>query len=183
MVKENKLELVIELPEKVEARIDGSFLVVRGVKGEVKRDIFNPMIKLQVKDGKIMIMSDKLTKREKKIGNSYQAHIRNMIKGASEGHTYVLKICSSHFPMNVVVNNRQLVIKNFLGEKFPRTLDLKDGADVKVEGDKIIVESASKEIAGMISSDIEKITRRPNFDMRIFQDGIYITRKDGKEIK
>ena len=77
----------------------------------------------------------------------------------------------------------KLIIKNFLGEKFPRILKLKEGVDVKIEGDKINVQSSSKELAGTTASDIEKITRRPNFDTRIFQDGIYITNKDGKEIK
>ena len=183
MATDNKLDLEILLPEKVTAKIEGSFLVIKGPNGEVKRDIANPMIKLDVKDNKVMILSDKLTKREKKLGYTYQAHVKNMIKGANEGHNYVLRICSSHFPMNVTVNNRQLIIKNFLGEKFPRTLDLKEGADVRVDGDKIIVEGASKEVVGIVASDIEKLTRRPNFDMRIFQDGIYIIEKDGKEIK
>ena len=37
-------------------------------------------------------------------------------------------------------------------------------------------------LAGQTAADIEQMTRRPSFYTRIFQDGIYITIKDGKEI-
>ena len=85
--------------------------------------------------------------------------------------------------MNVSVNNNELIVKNFLGEKVPRTLKLKPGATVKVEGDSITVESPVKEIAGQVSADIELLTRRTGYDSRIFQDGCWIIMKDNKEIK
>src|SRR3989338_2299349 len=112
----------------------------------------------------------------------FDAHVRNLVRGADEGHVYKLKICASHFPMTVQVAGSQLVIKNFLGEKFPRTLALKEGATVKVDGQIITVESANKETAGTVASDIEKLTRRPGFDPRVFQDGIYMILKDGKGV-
>jgi large subunit ribosomal protein L6 len=62
-------------------------------------------------------------------------------------------------------------------------LDLKNDADVKIEGDLIYVTSQNKETAGQASADIEQLTRRPGYDTRIFQDGIYIINKDGKELK
>ena len=105
-----------------------------------------------------------------------------MIKGSNEGHVYELKICSGHFPMNVSIQGKELVVKNFIGEKFPRRLKIQEGVIVKIEGEKITVEHTSKEIAGQSAANIEQLTRRPNFDSRIFQDGIYITVKDGKQI-
>ena len=85
--------------------------------------------------------------------------------------------------MNVSTSNNKLIVKNFLGEKVPRILQLKEGADVKIEGEIIKVESSNKELAGQVSADIEQLTRRPGYDSRIFQDGIYITNKDGRELK
>ena len=168
MVKSNIVS-EIEIPKGVEAKLEGKLLKVKGSKGETERSIDDPRFLVKINDGKIILTSLKFTKREKKIVYSYVAHVKNMIKGANEGHKYVLKICSSHFPMNVSVNNNQIVIKNFVGEKYPRTLALKKGATVKVDGDKITVEGSSKEIAGTIASDIEKLTKRANFDQRIFQ--------------
>ena len=85
--------------------------------------------------------------------------------------------------MNVRITVNKLVIKNFLGEKVPRTLEFKNGVQVKVDGDLIHVVSNSKELAGQVSADIEQLTRRPGYDTRVFQDGCYIISKDGKELK
>ena len=85
--------------------------------------------------------------------------------------------------MNVTVSSDNFTIKNFLGEKTPRVLKLKKGVIVKVEGGQIIVESVNKELAGQVSADIEQLTRRSGYDGRIFQDGIWLCNKDGKETK
>ena len=105
-----------------------------------------------------------------------------MIKGVQQPYTYRLKICSGHFPMNVSISGDQFIVKNFLGEKSPRTLKLKKGATVKVEGDQILVESCSKELAGQQASDIELLTAKRNRDLRVFQDGIYMIEKAGEKV-
>lgn len=181
--KKETLTKEIILADEVSTTIDGKLLLIKGPKGEAKLGIKQHSISTKLEDKKIILMSEKTTKKEKKIMGSLVAHIKNMIKGTVQNHFYTLKICSGHFPMNVSVTGSKLIVKNFLGEKVSRVLDLKNGATVKVEGDLINVTSPSKEIAGQVSADIEQLTRRPGFDSRIFQDGIYITNKDGKELK
>ena len=180
--KSKGMNLEIKVPEKVSVNLDNSTLTLKGPKGEIKRDLSDKRIKAERKDKAIFLKANKSNKVNKKILKSYVAHINNMIKGSLEGHKYTLKICSGHFPMNISVSNNEFIVKNFLGEKVPRILKLKGGATVKVEGDKIEVESVSKEIAGQVSAAIEQLTRRTGYDSRIFQDGIYIINKDGKEI-
>ncbi len=178
-----KIDIEIELLGGVQANLQDSILTLKGEKGETKRDFLNPLIYLKIDGNKIKLSSKRLTKREKKLAGTIKAHILNMIKGATEGHIYKLKICSSHFPMNVSINNNELTVKNFFGEKHPRILKLKQGAEVKLNGNEIVIESTSKETAGQIAADIEQLTRITNKDRRIFQDGIFIIEKDGKEIK
>ena len=173
----------IDIPNGISVSVNNQVLLVKGPKGEVKKEMKQHIISIRVNQQKILFESKRNTKEDKKIIGSLVAHFKNMIKGSMENHNYVLKICAGHFPMNVSVSGSKLIVKNFLGEKVPRTLELKNGADVKVEGDLIKVTSASKEIASQISADIEQLTRRPGFDTRIFQDGIYIINKDGKELK
>ena len=182
MTQKKGLSDSVALPNGVQASFQNGALMVKGKKGEVQRELRNPILKVSIADGKITVGSDKGSKNEKKIVNSTLAHIRNMVHGVQEGHQYLLKVCVSHFPMSVSVSGSTFTVKNFLGEKQPRTLALKKGATVKVEGDKITVESADKEIAGTVASDIEKLTRRPKFAPRVFQDGIYLTSKAGKPI-
>jgi large subunit ribosomal protein L6 len=177
-----KIEEKLEFPEGVTATVDGSTVTVTGPKGEVKRTFKDVMVSLSGENGTVVIKCEKATKREKARAYSYRAHIRNMIRGVTEGHSYELKICASHFPMNVAINNKQIIVKNFLGEKVPRVVDLKEGAEVKLDGQVITIESPNKEVAGQIAGDIEQLCRITNRDKRIFQDGIYITMKDGKQV-
>ena len=181
--RKGKITREIELPINVDASINGQILLIKGPKGEVKKEINQHNILLEAGNKKITLESKRETKKDKKIIGSLTAHIKNMVKGSMYNHAYTLKICSGHFPMNVSVSSSKLVVKNFLGEKVPRVLHLKHGADVKVEGDLIHVTSLNKEIAWQTSADIEQLTRRPGYDTRIFQDGIYIINKDGKDIK
>jgi large subunit ribosomal protein L6 len=181
---EEKKQLLIEipLPSGIAADVKDNVVKISGKKGESMRNFNDKVVDIQLQEGKIKITSKKNNRHNKKQVKTKAAHIKNMIRGAQEGHVYLLKICSGHFPMTVTLSNNELIVKNFLGEKVPRTLPIKKGAAVKVEGDKITVESADLEIAGQVSAAIENLTRRPGFDTRIFQDGIYITSKDGKQI-
>jgi len=176
-----KIDIVeeIEIPEKVTVA-SGKTLDVKGPKGEVKRSFKDTRVSCHVEGKKIVLKSSKATKREKKRLYTYIAHIKNMIHGVTEGHYYELKSCAAHFPMNVAVAGKQLVIKNFLGEHVPRTMPLREGVTIKVTGDIIRVESADKELAGMTASDIELLTRIKDHDRRIFQDGCYIISRGGK---
>ena len=171
----------IEIPENVSLTI-GRTIKVTGPQGEVEKKLVHPKIKITQKEGKIILESNKATKKEKKIIHSFEAHLKNMFVGVNEKHNYKVKICSGHFPMNVSVSNNQLIIKNFIGENTPRKLDLKTGVEVKVEGDEIIVQSVSKELAGQVAANIEQLTKIKKKDIRIFQDGCYITEKAGKKL-
>lgn len=177
-----KITREIGLPENLSATVENKTVTVKGQK-EVKREFNQRSVLIRTDGKKIVLESRSGTKKDKKTIGSLAAHIKNMILGSQKSHVYTLKICSGHFPMNVSVSGSKFIIKNFLGEKVPRTINLKAGAEVKVEGDIIHVTSSNKETAGQVSADIEQLTRRPGYDTRIFQDGIYIINKDGREMK
>ena len=170
----------IVLVDGVTAKLDGIMLKVKGPEGEVERSFLHPKINLSVKDKKIVLGANKATKREKTIIGSYEAHIKNMIKGVRDFFVYKLKVCSGHFPMNVSVSGAEVIIKNFLGESVPRRVKLLENVEVKVSGTEIVVTSANKETAGQMAARIENLCRIANKDLRIFQDGCYIINKAGK---
>lgn len=173
----------IEIPKGVVATMADGELKIKGAKGEATKKILDPMIKIKIEDNKIIIGGLRNTKKEKKMIGTFKAHINNVIVGCNEPYLYTLKICSGHFPMNVEVKKNELVVKNFFGEKIPRVLKIKEGATVKVEGELITVGGVDKGVCGQVSADIEKLTRRTAYDKRIFQDGIYLIKKNEKEIK
>jgi large subunit ribosomal protein L6 len=173
----------IQLPPKVEATLDGKTVRLKGEKGEVAREYPFPNIGISKHEGKILLNAENASKREKKQLFTIKAHLKNQIKGVTQGHTYLLKICSGHFPMSVSVKDNALEIKNFIGEKVPRSVKLKQGVHVKIDGELIEVSGIDKELVSQTAARIEQLTRRPGYDRRIFQDGIYITEKDGKKIR
>lgn len=178
-----KMTKEIGMPDNVNASVSGQLLLVKGPKGEAQKEFRQHRVSIRMDGKKIILESKGSTKEDKKIIGALAAHIKNMVSGSTQKHVYTLKICSGHFPMNVSTASNKFIVKNFLGEKVPRILQLKEGAEVKIEGELIHVESSNKEIAGQVSADIEQLTRRPGYDTRIFQDGIYIINKDGKELK
>lgn len=182
--KKQKLEYPpISLPGGVSAELAEKMLLIKGPKGTVKREFKEPIIKIKVEGGAVKLSADRSTANEFKKIRTAASHIKNMIAGSQNGHKYLLKICSGHFPMNVSISGNELSIKNFLGEKYPRKMKIKEGVKVKVEGQEVIVEGITLEDVSQCAANIETLTKVRNRDRRIFQDGVYITTKDGKPVE
>jgi large subunit ribosomal protein L6 len=173
----------LAIPEHVTVDIHNGLFTVKGPKGEIKRKFIFPKIKITKEGNKIVFDTKKPTKREKAAVLSTSAHLKNMFKGSLHTCVYKLKICSGHFPMKITYKNNVIEVKNYMGETVPRTLKIKPGVDVVVKEPEITVTSPDKELAALTAAAIEQIARRANFDRRVFQDGIYITHKDGVDIK
>ncbi|MFH1181856.1 MAG: 50S ribosomal protein L6 [Candidatus Woesearchaeota archaeon] len=167
----------IQIEPGITVALEGRMIVVKGPKGEVRRDIGHKKMSMEIAGDKITIKAAKSGKKEKKLLGSLRAHVKNMMLGCKEPHTYKLKICSSHFPMNVTVAGNEVIIKNLVGAKVAKKLAFSKDVTVKVEGSEITVQGVDKEQAGSTAAGLEKITKRANYDRRVFQDGIYITSK------
>ncbi len=160
------------LPEKAKVSVSGSTVTIEGPKGKLVRDFTIHGIKIKMDGNGIQLSTLKNSKYERKALGSIRAHLINMAQGVIEGHHKKMKICSGHFPMNVSISGNEFIVKNFLGEKTPRKLKLPEGVKVEIKGADVNIEGCDKEIVGNTSGKIEKLTKRSNFDKRIFQDGI-----------
>jgi len=176
------IEKIIEIPDGIEVNVDGTEISAKGKEGENKRKFNIKKIKIEKQDGKLRLFCKNGTKKEKKIINTIASHIKNMIVGVGEKFEYKLKICTSHFPITVEVKEDEAVIKNFLGEKIPRKVKIPAGVEVENDKQEIKVKSVDKELAGQTAANFERATRIPMKDRRVFQDGIFMTSKSGREI-
>lgn len=172
----------IEIPEGVEITLNGNMIEIKGPKGHTKKKIADPLIYIEKENNSIKLDSDKNTKKQKRLINTFTSHIKNLIKGVTEGYEYKMKICSGHFPMTVTLDKDKIIIKNFLGEKINRIAKVLHDVKVDIKGDEVTLSGVNKEDLGQTASNIEQATRITNRDRRVFMDGVWITNKAGRSM-
>jgi len=107
-------------------------------------------------------------------------HIQNMITGVTTGFKYKMRFCYAHFPINVSCVQDTVEIRNFLGEKKVRRVQLLEGvkyvrtADIK---DQIELSGIDITKVSLTCARIQQSTSVRNKDIRKFLDGIYISEK------
>ena len=171
----------VEIPEGITMELENAKIIINGPEGKNERNYKMPNVSVEKKENKLVISSKKGTKNEKKLVNTFAAHVNNMVKGVQKKFEYRLKVCFSHFPINVEIKGKEVVIKNFLGEKVPRKTLIPEGVEVDLDKDFITVTSTDLEKAGQVAANFEVATKIRNRDKRVFQDGIFIISKAGGE--
>ena len=176
------LDRTIEIPEGVTISINRDEVKVSGSgKENVRKFAFGKIVSKQ--EGSALTLSaKKATRRESRILGTIEGHIKNMIKGLNEEFVYKLEVCNVHFPMTVKLEGNKVRIKSFLGEKVDRIANVDADSKVEIKGSKITVTSHKIESAGTTATNIEKAARLTGRDRRIFQDGIFLTEKNGRVI-
>ncbi|HER45376.1 MAG TPA: 50S ribosomal protein L6 [Thermoplasmatales archaeon] len=178
MEKKATIKEELTIPEGVQITIEGKTVHVKGPKGAVSKMLSHPKLLLKVEGKVIQITSVQAPRRkEKALMGTFKAHIRNMIKGVTQGYECKMKTVFSHFPIKNSVEGNHLVIQNFLGERFPRRAEIVKDVKVEVKGDQIILTAVDKDKVGQTAANIERATKVKNRDIRVFQDGIYIVKR------
>lgn len=157
----------VEIPSGVTIVASNNVLSVSGSKGKVQRDLNLRSVKISV-DGNIVKVSGPMREL-----NTVTSHVRNLILGCSEGYVQNMKVIYAHFPMSISVSGKQVSIKNFVGEKQPRVLNIVGDTKVDVKGASVVVSGPSKEDVFQTVANLRSATKIRNLDSRIFQDGIY----------
>ncbi len=171
------LEISVPFTEGVTAVYEDGVLTVKGPKGEVSKKLKYPWVYIEVKAGEIVVGTKHLSQREKKIIFTYRAHVKNMVAGITEGFEYNLVVVYAKFPITAGVSGSKFEVKNLLGEKVPRTVEIPSDVKVNVNGKDITVTGIDKERVGQVAASLEQLTRINHLDRRVIQDGIFITKK------
>merc|ERR1711884_1009493 len=69
------------------------------------------------------------TRRQLACVRTLCSHIQNMFTGVTKGFVYKMRFVYSHFPINVSLNGNTVEIRNFLGEKRVRKIELLPGVE------------------------------------------------------
>jgi len=170
----------LPIPEDVTAETDHLDLEVEGPNGSVSRRLWYPDVSVSVEDRTVVIESDEDDAKTMSTLGTFESHVRNMFHGVTEGWEYELEVFYSHFPMQVNVEGDEVLIENFLGERAPRRTEIHGDTEVDVAEEEVTVRGPDIEAVGQTAADIEQLTRVTDKDIRVFQDGVYITAKPSR---
>jgi len=173
MIKWKEVENVDILPG-VSLTMEGTVVMVKGKLGESQMDFRNNYVRLTKMENKLVVSASKSNKKTNAIVGTWSSEIRNMMKGVSEGFEYQMKIDYTHFPTRVSVKGDSVLIENFLGERSARLASIIGNTKVSIKGDRVIITGIHKRHVGETAANIERATKIKGFDLRIFQDGVYL---------
>lgn len=93
-----------------------------------------------------------------------------------------MRLVYAHFPINVSVadNKKSLEIRNFLGERITRKVDMLEGVDVTMSAaqkDELVLEGNDIENVSQSAASVRQSVLVKNKDIRKFLDGIYVSEK------
>ncbi|RLG15640.1 MAG: 50S ribosomal protein L6 [Candidatus Nanohalarchaeota archaeon] len=171
------METTITLSENIKLKKEDMTITVEGPNATLKKTFAHPRITISQKDNIVKIKTDSAKKKDKASLGTWTAHLKNMIKGAEKDYEYHLKILYTHFPMTLKQDADAIIITNFMGEKGTRKAHIKEDVKVNLGKEEITITGPSKEKVGQTAANLEQACRVKNKDIRIYQDGIYITKK------
>ncbi len=187
MVKIAFFKEELEIPEVVAVTLEGGHHIkVKGAEGIVTKD-FSHMrgIKVSINNKKIIFSTNFPKSGTLALIKTVVSIINNLIIGVQTNYKYVSKICYSHFPCSVKVDekNHMLFVENFLGERAPRKSRYPSEVKVELQGEDVYFIGPDKEALGQAAANIKRSCRIRKKDPRVFQDGVYLYKKmSGEEI-
>jgi large subunit ribosomal protein L6 len=164
----------VAVPQSVKVTKEGSFLVVKGKLGTVKKDFLRVPATITVEGSKVVIKPYGKRKHDLAVAHTARSIIESMVKGVEKGYTYKLKIIFAHFPISVKVKGREVHVENFFGERSPRISKIVGDTKVEVAGEDVLVKGPSLEDVSQTAANIEQSTRIKDKDQRVFLDGLYV---------
>ena len=171
----------MEIPEGVKVTLDGNHhITVKGPNGKITKDFSHVRgIKVSIEGKKIIFSTNFPKSGTLALTKTIINLIKNLIIGVQTNYKYICKVCYSHFPCTVEVKpeKKEIHVVNFLGERAPRVTHYLDNVEVKVEGEDVILIGPDKETLGQTAANIQKCCRIRKKDPRVFQDGVYLYKR------
>jgi large subunit ribosomal protein L6 len=167
----------VTIPKDVEVSVNGTLVTVKGPKGTISKDFAHSRLVLTMDGSEIRLEAPSKGKRFNALVGTIAAHLNNMFKGVTQGHTYNMKVVYAHFPITVKVAGKNVLIENFMGERSKRVAEIVGNVKVTVQGEELTIEGVDKEDVGQTAANVHMAVHVKKMDPRVFQDGVYISER------
>jgi len=168
-----KFSTEVEIPENVKVSFKSYMLTVEGPLGKTYKNFRKIPVDIEINDNMVLLKAQGTRNANYAIMNTARSLIRNLIEGVINGYTIKMKVVFSHFPINVKIDGKQVLIENFQGERAPRVTKIWGETKVVPKGDDVIITGHVLTDVSQTAAEIENGSRVKNKDHRVFLDGIY----------
>jgi large subunit ribosomal protein L6 len=169
-------KIPVAIPNGVEITMVDTLLTVKGPKGTLTREIKKD-VSVQIENGTVTIVPQD-TPMAKALWGTYAAHVRNMVKGVTEGFTRILDLEGVGY--RAEVKGTDLVLS--VGFSHPVPLAVPAGITAVVEKSAITLTGSDKDALGQFAANVRKVRApEPYKGKGIRYRGEFIIRKQGKK--
>jgi len=168
----------IPLPDQVRVDVQGSYVTVKGPKGELNRS-FHPDIEITLENRVLSVRRPTDQRAHKALHGLTRSLLASMVKGVSEGYALALEIVGTGYRAEMQGPNLVL----YLGHSHPITFQPPAGLsfDVPRGGHTVRIQGIDKEVVGEIAARIRR--QRPPEPYKgkgVHYAGERVRRKAGK---
>uniref|UniRef100_A0A0E0CHN4 WAT1-related protein n=1 Tax=Oryza meridionalis TaxID=40149 RepID=A0A0E0CHN4_9ORYZ len=176
----------MEIPSGVTVHVAAKVVTVEGPRGKLTRNFKHLNLDFQLLEvegvRKLQVDAWFGTRRTMAAIRTAISHVQNLITGVTKGYRYKMRFVYAHFPINASITNSNtaIEIRNFLGEKKVRKVDMLEGVTIlrseKVK-DELVLDGNDIELVSRSAALINQKCHVKNKDIRKFLDGIYVSDK------
>jgi len=171
----------ITLPKGVEVKINNGLVTVKGTKGELTQKV-DTDITVAIDGENVVVTRPTDQKRHKALHGLYRSLIANMVKGVSEGYKTEQELVGVGYR----ASNKGQMLELSLG--YSHNINFEIPKEIKVttatekgQNPKVILESADKQLIGMVAAKIRSLRKpEPYKGKGIKFTGEQLRRKAGK---
>ncbi|KKQ79555.1 MAG: 50S ribosomal protein L6 [Parcubacteria group bacterium GW2011_GWC2_38_7] len=147
----------IELTDKIEAKIEGDLVTIKGPKGTLTQRI-HPLVKVAIEATQINVtVANPDDCNENALWGLFRSLINNMVVGVTSGFEKKLEINGVGYKARVEGTSK--LILN-VGYSHPVDFELAPGIACQVEGNIITISGIDKQLVGETAANIRKV-RKP----------------------
>ena len=169
-------KMPIPLPKGVEVRLDGNRVIIRGPKGTLSTPAAD-CLEYAVADGLVTITRTDDSPNVRAQHGLRRTLLANCVAGVDKGFSKTLEVIGVGYKVAVKGN----VVELALGFSHPVMVDIPNGIEARVDGQKLTISGIDKEQVGEFSARIRRLRKpEPYKGKGIRYENEQVRRKVGK---
>ncbi|THV35662.1 50S ribosomal protein L6 [Glycomyces buryatensis] len=144
----------IQVPSGVDITIDGATVTVKGPKGQLARELPEPIGIEKSEDGLIQVTRPNDERKSRALHGLARSLVNNMVVGVSEGYKKSLEINGTGYRAQA----KGAGVEMSLGFSHTIQVDAPDGISFKVERPTLLhIEGIDKQLVGQVAANIRRL--------------------------